>query len=123
MIREDPVFAKNRTTLGALHLVLGLMNIIAAVIVALVLGGVIAVADDPIAGEVLGIVMLVVSVILGLASLPALVAGFGLLSNASWARVAAIVAAFLNLTSVPYGTGVSIYTLYVVFNDNDREER
>ncbi len=113
------MFAKHRTTLGALHLVLGLMNIIAAVTVALVLGGVIAVADDPIAGEVLGIVMLVVAVILGLASLPALIAGFGLLSNAPWARAAAIVASFLNLASVPYGTGVSIYTLYVVFSNND----
>ena len=113
------MFAKHRTTLGALHLVLGLMNIVAAVTVALVLGGVIAVAGDPVAGEVLGIVMLVAAVILGIASLPALIAGFALLNNASWARVAAIVAAFLNLTSVPYGTGVSIYTLWVVFHNED----
>ncbi len=112
------MFAKNRTTLGALHLVLGLMNIIAAVTVALVLGGVIALADDPVAGEVLGIVMLVVAVVLGLASLPALIAGFGLLNNAPWARVAALVSAFLNLTSAPFGTGVSIYTLWAVFSDD-----
>ncbi|MBC8423992.1 hypothetical protein H8E07_07695 [bacterium] len=111
------MFANHRTTLGALHLVLGLMNVIAAAIVILVLGGVITLADDPVAGEVLGIVMMVVAVILGLASLPALVAGYALLTNAAWARVAAIVSAFLNLTSVPLGTAVAIYTLMVAFHD------
>lgn len=113
------MFARHRTTLGALHLVLGLMNIIAAVIVALVLGGVIALARDPQAGEVLGLVMLVVGTVLTVASLPALVAGVGLLKDASWARVAAIISSFLNLTSVPYGTGVSVYTLYVIFHHEE----
>lgn len=111
------MFAKHRTTLGALHLVLGLMNVIAAVIVALALGGVVAIADEPVATEVLGIVMVVVVIILGIASLPALVAGTALLKNANFARVAAIVSAFLNLTSVPLGTAVSIYTLWIVFGD------
>jgi len=112
------MFAKHRTTLGALHLVLGLMNVIAAVIVALALGGVIAIADEPVAGEVLGIVMLVVVVILGIASLPALVAGVALLGNMNIARVAAIVSAFFNLASAPLGTAVSVYTLWVVFGDD-----
>lgn len=113
------MFAKHRTTLGTLHLVLGLMNIIAAVIVALVLGGVIAVADDPTAGEVLGLVILVVGAVLALASLPALAAGYALLRDEPWARAAAIVSSFLNLTSVPYGTAVSVYTLYAVFHQED----
>lgn len=113
------MFARHRSTLGALHLVLGLMNIIAAAILALVLGGVIALANDPEAGEVLGLVMLVAGSVLAVASLPALVAGFALLKDAPWARVAALISSFLNLTSVPYGTAVSVYTLYVVFHHEE----
>ncbi len=112
------MFAAHRTTLGALHLVLGLMNLVAATIVALVLGGVISIASDAIVTEVLGIVMLLVGAILGLASLPALIAGYGLLKNADWARVAAIVSAFLNLAAAPLGTAVATYTLVVAFRDD-----
>ncbi len=116
------MFAKHRTTLGALHLVLGFMNLVAAAIVAMVLGGIISIAGDPVATEVLGIIMLVVAVILAIASLPALVAGFALLKNVAWARVAAIIAAFLNLVSVPYGTAVAIYTLWVVFHERETRQ-
>lgn len=112
------MFAAHRTTLGALHLVLGLMNLIAAIIVTLVLSGVVTIADERVVTEVLGIVMMVVGAILGLAALPALVAGYALLKNADWARVAAIVSALLNLAAVPLGTAVAVYTLVVAFKED-----
>ena len=115
------MYERHRTTLGALHLVLGLMNVIAAAVAVLVLGGVIALAGDPDASQVLGIVMTVVAAVLCVAALPALFAGAGLLGDKSWARTAAIVSAFLNLTSAPFGTAVAVYTLWAVFHGEHRE--
>jgi hypothetical protein len=113
------MFATHRSTLGALHLVLGLMNLIAAAIVVMVLGGVITLAGDRIVTEVLGLVMTLVGAILGIAALPALVAGYALLKDVEWSRTAAVVSAFLNLAAVPLGTAISVYTMVVVFHGDE----
>jgi len=43
-----------------------------------------------------------------------LVAGIGLLQRESWARVLAIVVGIIGLLSVPFGTALGIYTLWVL---------
>lgn len=43
--------------------------------------------------------------------------GIGLLIAESWARVLAIVIAILNLISIPFGTALGIYTLWVLLPD------
>ena len=40
--------------------------------------------------------------------------GIGLLRRASWARMLAIVVAFLTLIKLPFGTALGIYTLWVL---------
>jgi uncharacterized membrane protein (DUF2068 family) len=42
------------------------------------------------------------------------IAGWGLYERRSWARVLAIVLAFLNLLHPPFGTAIGIYTLWVL---------
>lgn len=42
------------------------------------------------------------------------VAGWGLYEHRSWARILAIVLAFLNLLHPPLGTAIGIYTLWVL---------
>ena len=117
------MFERHRSNLGALHLVLGLMNVIAAVILWIVLGSAAALADEPEAIQVLGTVSVLVGGLLVFLSLPSLVAGFALLGSTPWARTAAIVSAFLNILSIPFGTGVSLYTMWVLFTEvGDRRE-
>jgi len=41
----------------------------------------------------------------------AFVAGWGLMERASWGRVVAIVAAFLSILKIPFGTALAIWTL------------
>jgi hypothetical protein len=41
----------------------------------------------------------------------AFAAGYGLMERAPWGRVVAIVAAFLNLIKIPFGTAIGIWTL------------
>jgi hypothetical protein len=43
-----------------------------------------------------------------------LLAGWGLLEGQAWARMLAIVLAFLNLLHIPFGTALGIYTLWVL---------
>ncbi|HXK05501.1 MAG TPA: zinc-ribbon domain-containing protein [Verrucomicrobiae bacterium] len=42
------------------------------------------------------------------------IAGWGLLDRQSWARLLAIVIAFLSLFQFPFGTAIGIYTLWVL---------
>jgi len=62
-----------------------------------------------------------VSVIIGIFSLPEIIAGIGLLKKKEWARILAMVVSFLNLIAIPFGTALSIYTLVILFKDETAE--
>ena len=51
-----------------------------------------------------------------------IVAGWGLLTRQSWARILVIVLAFLNLPHVPFGTALGIYTLWVLLPARSEQE-
>ncbi|MGA9529265.1 MAG: hypothetical protein WBS24_14215 [Terriglobales bacterium] len=51
-----------------------------------------------------------------------IVAGWGLLQREEWARVVALVFGFLALLSVPVGTALGIYTLWVLLPSQSEEE-
>lgn len=44
----------------------------------------------------------------------AFVAGWGLMEHAPWGRVVAIVAAFLSILKIPFGTAIAIWTLVML---------
>jgi len=115
------MYERHRGTMGALHLVLGLMNVIAALCLWFVLGSVVALAQDAEATRVLGAVAVLLGGLLFLLALPPLIAGFGLMSRTRWSRTAAMVSAFLNMLSIPFGTGVSLFTLWVLFTEEASE--
>lgn len=49
-------------------------------------------------------------------------AGWGLLQHASWARILTLVLGFLALLSIPFGTALGIYTIWVLLSsDADKE--
>ena len=51
-------------------------------------------------------------------------AGWGLLRRESWARILALIIAFLTLLNIPVGTALSIYTLWVLLPEqSDRDYR
>jgi hypothetical protein len=51
-----------------------------------------------------------------------LIAGWGLMERQSWARMLAIVLAFLSLIHVPFGTAIGIYTLWVLMPASSEAE-
>ena len=61
-------------------------------------------------------------VLILLRSLVGFIAGWGLLQRESWARVLTLVVAFLSLFSIPFGTALGIYSLWVLLPaESDRE--
>ena len=51
-----------------------------------------------------------------------LAAGFGLLGRRPWARLLAVIMAFLFMLEIPYGTLLGIYTLWVLLSAEREEE-
>ena len=48
--------------------------------------------------------------------------GWGLMQRDSWARILAIVMAFIALFNVPFGTAIGVYTLWVLLpRESERE--
>jgi hypothetical protein len=50
------------------------------------------------------------------------VAGWGLLQRETWARVVALVLAFIALFNVPFGTAIGVYTLWVLLPSESQKE-
>ena len=49
-------------------------------------------------------------------------AGWGLMQREHWARVLALVLAFIALFNIPFGTAIGVYTMWVLLpSDSDRE--
>jgi hypothetical protein len=74
-------------------------------------------ADALIAIPVMGAVGGFVFGILLLFSAPQIIGGIGLLKGQSWARILMIVVSALGLLSIPIGTAIGIYGLWVLLNE------
>ncbi len=48
--------------------------------------------------------------------------GRGLMQHESWARVAALVLAFISLFNIPFGTAIGVYTMWVLIPGNSQQE-
>jgi hypothetical protein len=109
--------------LGILNIVFGGLGICGALVILLVFGipaGLIVADADPDAAETLSIFGVVggfIFVLVAIFSVPALVAGIGLLKYQEWARIWTIVASVLHLINIPLGTALGVYGLWVMFKD------
>jgi hypothetical protein len=83
------------------------------------LGGAAAVAGGHaglVALPVLGSIGAFVFLIIAIYSLPGILAGWGLLQGANWARILCIVLSIIDLFGFPFGTALGVYGLVVLFN-------
>jgi len=115
--------AQHVKILGILHLVFGGLGVLAAITVLLIFGGISAVvgvgarssdslAAVPIISAIGGFVFILVLAL----SLPGLIAGIGLLQLRPWARLLTIILSAFDLLSIPFGTALGIYGLWVLLN-------
>ncbi len=108
-----------------LNIIAGVLHLLAAAAVFLIMclvGGVVASQGDHGSASILGVVALVVGGFLALLGVPGLLAGWGLFAEKVWARPLSIILGVFHLLSVPIGTAIGIYTLWV-FLQEQRENQ
>jgi hypothetical protein len=102
---------------AALHIALGVMSLLGAVIVfaGLGLAGGIALSQgEHEAVGIIGLVAVVLGTFLVLLGLPGIIGGWGLFTERPWARPLVLVLGVLALFNIPIGTAVGIYTLWAL---------
>jgi hypothetical protein len=63
-----------------------------------------------------------IGVLILLKAAAAVAVGWGLLNREPWARIVAIVLAFIALFNIPFGTALGIYTLWVLLPSEAESE-
>lgn len=97
-------------TLGSILAFVGLVAF-------LFLTGIGIVAGDADAFPILGFVGTMGFIFMLGFGLPGILGGIGLLKRQEWARILTIAASCIGLFAVPIGTALSVYTFWVLFND------
>jgi hypothetical protein len=109
--------------LAVLHIVLGGLGVLAGLIALLVFGGLATIVnmsenhDDMFAGGILSLIGVVVMIVVFCVSVPGLIAGIGLLSYQSWARILTIIISAVELPAFPFHTALGIYGLWVLLSN------
>lgn len=109
--------------LAILNIIYGGLLVIAAVFVFLVMGGIASfvtasdtTGEGAAAAPILGMIGAGVAIFLLVLSAPSIIAGLGLLKFQPWARILTIILSALHLLSIPFGTALGIYGLWVLLN-------
>lgn len=114
--------------LGVLNIVWSSIGILAGIIVLLVFGGLAGVmgmtgasGNDSSALMVAPVMVLIgigIVILVSVLSLPTLIGGIGLLKLKPWSRTLMIVVSIFHLLSLPFGTALGVYGLWVLFHED-----
>ena len=110
--------------LGVLNIVWGAFGALGGLVILLIFGGAFGVLNavsfqHPQAAFVPPIIAIIggaISIFLLILSVPSIIAGVGLLYFKPWARILAIIISAIHLMSIPFGTALGIYGLWVLFS-------
>lgn len=109
---------------GILHIVFGALGMVVAIGLLVFFGGLAGAIGAGSHGEdsaaipagILGVIGIIVCIVVMLLSIPGLIAGIGLVKFRPWARILGIVISALDLLSVPFGTALGVYGLWVLLS-------
>jgi hypothetical protein len=116
--------------LGVLHITMGALGLIGALMLILVFGGaagIVGASGDPdaaVALPIIGITGMALVLFVVALSLPGVVIGIGLVQFRSWARIGGLVLSIFDLIWIPFGTILGVYGLWVLLSkDTERAFR
>ncbi len=102
------------TLLASLLIAHSALGLIVAIIVFISVAGGGMLSGDAEAMFITSTVATVIGGFLTLLALPGLLAGFGLIGRKPWARILGMIVSILSLPSVPLGTALGIYGIWVL---------
>lgn len=111
---------KHIQIVAALHIALGALSLLAAIIVFVVLGvvgGIVHSQGEHQAAGILGITAIVLGAFLAVLALPGIIGGWALFTGRSWGRPLVLVLGILHLINIPLGTALGIYTLWALLHE------
>jgi len=108
---------KHLQILALLYIVIGVLHLLISVTVLFLFGGIGAMTGEPNAVLILTLVGSFIAFMALITSVPGIIGGIGLMKKKSWARILLIIVGIINIPSMPLGTALGVYTLWVLFND------
>jgi hypothetical protein len=113
------------TAVGALHIGLGVLGILVAIIVLVSTIGpgliALSVEGDALALSILTVIGCGAGGFLVILSIPGIIGGIGLLRLQPWARYLVLILAVLDLFNIPIGTAIGLYTFWVLIQDETEQ--
>ena len=108
---------KHIELIGILHIVYHSMGLVfSSIVLILVLAGGVCSGDEYAAWMAL-VIVLAITALVALFSVPGIIGGIGLLKMKSWARILVLIMGFLSLLEIPFGTALGIYTIWALMNN------
>jgi hypothetical protein len=111
---------KHITAVAIIHIAFGLFGLAAAALVFLALAGGGLLSGDVQAIFITGGIAAAVGGFLAVTALPSVIGGFGLLQRRNWARIVILIVAVFDVFNVPVGTAITVYTFWVLLQDETR---
>jgi len=109
---------KHVTVVGAIHIGLGFLGLIAAMAIFFALRFAHGfVGNEEIAAMVINFLSASLPLLIGFLSTLGLVGGIGLLSFQPWARIIVMIIAAVGCLNIPIGTLIGVYSLWVLLQD------
>lgn len=107
---------KHVRILGWLHIVLGIIDLAIGLMAFGILSGIGALSGDITAFGALSIIGGFAGTLMLIMALPNFICGLGLLRNwGGWVIVLAVILGLVNLTHVPIGTAIALYTFWIAW--------
>ena len=103
--------------LGVLYIAIGALGVAASLVLLGVFGGIAGISrggGHSEAAPVMGLIGFALMLVILAISAPSIIAGVGLLKFQPWARILTLILSALHLFSIPIGTALGIYGLWVL---------
>jgi hypothetical protein len=117
-MEESIRMKKHVTIVGAIHIGIAILGLIGALVVYLLMDfarGMIPQEEIPDAVmKLISVILTSIPVLIAVISILRLVGGIGLLSQQKWARYVIIIVSIIGMMSVPIGTLLGVYSLWVL---------
>ncbi len=111
---ENHSIEKHIDVLAILHIIFGGLGMLAGFLVLLAAGGAGLLANETGTFALLSLIGTSIMALIAVLSLPQLIGGIFLLRRKSWARIVILIVSFLSLLSIPFGTALGIYGIWVL---------